>query len=472
MAWKFDQPGFNTDFANPNEWHKYMSDIAEDIIKDVTAKILNKEFDDVTDEEIAEMSPELGYVNPIVEEPPTDAKPINVQAWGGFPRGVERRDWSDIASNFDPEDPDGRYRAVEALGQEDYPPGVFVDFNNAHLVLPVRHRQDEYLEWKVSPDGRSVAFVTEGYDYFSQLFKVDEQKVVSIYQDLTKNSAITADDLRATNGIRFSYDDGRIRTVALRGEFNPRNRFNLEGGIVHLSHRANSLGAEIFLAGQSAIARLKHDGSLLDGTDAEELLCCNLGGGPNRNSDPIISKAAYGQLMQGKRYTLSNPVGLYIADVDFDAVRLPNAADTPVPREWWHAERGEGLNTPSDSRVLRLELRIPEGEMIDGRPLLLTDLRVGGGPLRYPGQLANLISVHLFVTSWHRDGGGVGPSIPCSGTCCILPDSPILYATPRSRPCNGSFDDKFPGLINAEPETPVARDMRSDPVAKMPMRRV
>ncbi len=446
MVWTFQQPGSVSDFANPGKWHDRMADLCRDIVRSMVAEVLGKMVEDVTQSEVDTLSPKLGYVDPTVEEPPEDADVVNIQAWSGFPRAVERLDWSDIASQFDPVDPDGRYRAVEGLGDEDHPRGVFTDFSGTQLSLPVRHRQDEYLEWEVAQDGRSVAFVSEGYDYYSALFAENEQAVVDLYREHTGNGSITADDLRAPNGIVRWFDDGGRRLVAQRGEFNPRNRFNSDGGIVHLSHRANSLSAEVFLAGNSALARLKADGTLLKGADAEELLCCNRGGEPNRNSDPIISKAAYAQLLLGKRYTLANPVGLYIADVRFDALLMPNGTD-PVPREWWHDVRGSGLGDPATSRVLRLELRIPDDETFDGRPLRLGDLRISGGPLRYPGQLAELVSVHLFVTAWSREGGGTGPQVPCRGTCCARGGSPLLF--PTSSSCGGDFSDKFPGLIDS-----------------------
>ena len=422
-----------------------MADLCEDIVRSMVAEVLGKMVEDVTQSDMDALGPELGYVDPTVEEPPADADVLNIQAWSGFPRAVERRDWSEIASQFDPVDPDGRYRAVEGVGDEDHRPGVFTDFFGTQLSLPVRHRQDEYLEWEVAQDGRSVAFVSEGYDYYSALFAEDERAVVDLYREYTGNESIMPDDLRARNGIVRWFADGRRRRVAERGEFNPRNRFNLGGGIVHLSHRANSLSAEVFLAGNSALARLKADGTLLSGADPEELLCCNLGGEPNRNSDPIISRAAYGQLLLGRRYTLANPIGLYIADVRFDALLMPNGMD-PVPREWWHDVRGSGLGDPATSRVLRLELRIPDNETYDGRPLRLDDLHISGGPLRYPGQLAELVSVHLFVTAWSREGGGIGPQVPCLGTCCARSGSPLLVPTLSG--CDRGFSDKFPGLID------------------------
>jgi hypothetical protein len=449
MPWNFDQPGNVNDFSDPAVWHKQLTAVSGEIIQSLAAEILGKGPEDViTDDEVESLRDRIGYVDPTKEEPPASAETTNIQAWGGFPRAVERRNWSDIINDrFDPNDPTGRYRAVEMLGDEDHREGVFVDRSNNRLELPVRHRQDEYLEWAVANDGRSIAFVSEGYDYFASLFSKNPQRVVDLYHEFTGDESITADDLIARQGVyRLSMDGERIEEVVKPGEFNPRNIHNIKQGIVHLSHRANSLSAEVFLAGTSALARTKADGNLLSGDDAEELLCCNLGGGPNRNSDPIISQAGYRLILNEKRYTLANPVGLYIADVDFDALLLPNNED-PVPRDWWHAVRGEGFGDPRSSRVLRLELRIPQTETFNGRPLRLSDLKIGGGNLAYPGQVAELIKVHLFVTFWDRSGSGSGPNTPCIGTCCKRVGTPLLFATDIG--CKRPQTDAFPGLIGA-----------------------
>ena len=447
MSWNFDPPGNVNDFNDPAIWNNQLTDVSRQIIQSLAAEIIGKSPEDVTDAEVESLREQIGYVDPTKEEPPATAETVNIQAWGGFPRAAERRDWSDIVNEqFDPNDPDGRYRAVEMLGDEDHQAGIFVNRFGNRLDLPVRHRQDEYLEWAVANDGRSIAFVSEGYDYFAELFRENPQRVVELYHEFTGDESITADDLRAPEGIyRLDPQTGNvISRVAEPGDYNPRNIHNIKQGIVHLSHRANSLQAEVFLAGTSAIARTKADNSLLSGNDSEELLCCNLGGAPNRNSDPIISQAGYRLILGGKRYTLANPVGLYIADVEFDSLLLPNNRDV-VPRDWWHAVRGDGFGDPRSSRVLRLELRIPQTETFNNRPLRLSDLKIGGGNLAYPGQLAELIKVHLFVTLWDRSGGGSGPSTPCIGTCCQQSGTPLLR--PSRSGCQPPLTDAFPGLI-------------------------
>lgn len=442
MTWTFSSPAGLTDFKDPSLWDSKMRQEADDIIAILVASVLDKDPNDVTTADIAAWQSKLAYVHPGVETPPATATTVAVQPWGGFPRLVDRRaPWS---KSYPPVngDADGTLRAVEDVGEEDYGKGQFVDSSGHVLNLPVRHRQDEYLEWasvrNANGDLTKITFVAEGYDYFSTLFKADEQAVVEIYREFTGIKTLKADDLRASKGVYRKTQKGQNSEVVKPGEFNPRNQFNINPGIVHLSHRANSLGAEVNLAGVSGMARKRADGSLVDGKNEEELLCCNQGGEPNRNSDPKISQQAYNLVQAGLRYTLTNPVGLYIAGLDEASLTLPDGS--PVPRDWWNIVRGHDLWTPQASRVLRLELRPPVGEKIK-----LSELRANGSLLRFPGQVARLLSVHLFVTYWGRQGGGLGPIVNCTGTCCRIVDTDLLIGSDGQ--CGNGSVLAFPSLV-------------------------
>jgi hypothetical protein len=283
--------------------------------------------------------------------------------------------------------------------------------------------------------------VAEGYDYFAKLFEHDEGRVLELYRELIGDKTICIDDLRAWHGIYRRLSDGSRITVVKPGGFNHRNRFNINPGIVHLSHRANSLSAEVNLAGVSAILRLKADGTtIVDGRDSEELLCCSQGGNPNRNSDPLIAAQAYAQVQAGYRYTLTNPIGLYIAGIDDQRVQTKHG--DLIGKDWWTVVRGDNLWNLRQSRVLRLVLSPPKTEK-----LTLEDLEVDGEPVRFAGQLADLLQVHLFVTRWKRSGADLGPRVPCIGTCCRKNGSQHLIATDKT--CDVGYSLAFPGLIKA-----------------------
>lgn len=436
--WIFEAPAGLNDFRNPADWHRAMEKEARDIIAILAASSLGVESP--TDDQIEAERDKLAYVDPTRTAPPAGAETLPIQPWNGFPRAVSRRaPWPEYPPVDG--DPDGNYRAVEHLGEEDHPAGVFVDRHDRILHLPVRDRQDEYLEWAARRDeqGRitKITFVAEGYDYFAELFALDESRALELYKDFTGLPGLKADDLRAKDGIYRRLKNGTTKAVVEPGGFNPRNRYNINPGIVHLSHRANSLGAEVNLAGVSGIIRKKADGTRLDGSDAEKLLCCNQGGNPNRNSDPLISQQAYAQVLQSYRYTLANPVGLYIAGIEDTGLLLPDNS-TKVPREWWQVVRGADLWDASASRVLRLELEVPAKEK-----LTVEDLLVGGNKVLFPGQVAELLSVHLFVTRWKRGDASVGPEVKCGATCCRK--GAQLELSDGS--CSDGFQPAFPDLL-------------------------
>jgi hypothetical protein len=454
--WIFDAPGGVMDFRDPMNWHNAMAEEARGIVRELVAMVLDKDPRELSDSDIAANAPSLGYIDPIATPPPPGGETVAVAPWGAFPQSVKlRRPWKDYPPTEG--DREGIHRAAEDLGDEDHPAGVFVDKNDNVLQLPVRHRQDEYLEWVVrrNREGQIVKaiFVAEGYDYYSTLFDNDEGRLLDLYRDFTEDSTIRIDDLRARNGIYRRLPNGSRRTVVEPGDFNPRNRFNINPGIVHLSHRANSLGAEVNLAGVSAILRLRADRTtLVDGNNSRELLCCCKGGSPNRNSDPLISAQAYALVRDGFQYTLANPVGLYIAGVDSDRVQIKDG--DPLTSDWWTVARGDGLGDVKRSRVLRLELAPPKGSA-----LTLEDLVVDGQSVRFGGQLADLLLVHLFVTRWkRREGEGRGPSVPCTGTCCRKTGTDLLAITDKL--CEPGYDMEFPDLVKDVTQLPAGKALR------------
>jgi hypothetical protein len=437
--WIFNAPANLKDFSDPQVWHKAMVREANDIIKILVASATGKVVKDVTQTDIDQIAPLLAYVNPVVTQPAPTAETLAIAPWSGFPRAVERRaPW-----NFptDPDDLSGIFRAAEETGNEDVGDITFFDKEGKVLELPVRHRQDEYLEWAVrrNQEGKitRIIFVAEGYDYFSTLFKHDEKLVTEIYRDFTGVSSIMPDDLRAIKGV-FVKDDNGLKEWIEPEAFNPRNKFNINPGVVHLSHNANSLGAEVNLAGVSGVARKGVDGKTLPTGDPELLLCCSQGGNPNRNSDPLIGEQAYAQVLQKFRYTLADPVGLYIAGID--EARMTTPAGETIPREWWKIIRGRDLWVPGNSRVLRLELEAPkEAGFVVG------DLLVDGNEIKFPGQIAQLVSVHLFVTRWQREQDSAGVVLNCEGTCCRMTGTQQLKLSAGA--CRPGFDLAFEGLV-------------------------
>src|SRR3954463_14289784 len=63
----------------------------------------------------------------------------------------------------------------------------------------------------------------------------------------------------------------------------PDNRFNVGEGLVHLTQRANTLGAEIVLGASASV--LRHDPAGQPVQEATRLICCSGFGELNRSSD-------------------------------------------------------------------------------------------------------------------------------------------------------------------------------------------
>src|SRR5262249_13172787 len=134
--------------------------------------------------------------------------------------------------------------------------------------------QDEYLEWFVNRNAAgkitSVHFTCEAWDYFEFLAARAPARVLDLYRNFVDPSIQMAD--------LFSAD----------GSYSRLNKWNTALGAMHLTHNANNLFAEIFLAA-SATVRREQDGVEL--TQSIPLINCGEYGDPARDSDPKIGAA-------------------------------------------------------------------------------------------------------------------------------------------------------------------------------------
>ena len=68
-----------------------------------------------------------------------------------------------------------------------------------------------------------------------------------------------------------------------------------------------------------------------------------------------------------QRFTLTDPIGLYIADFEYASLQHPNGE--PASRDYWRMTRGKDADPIDDrkgSRILRLHLEIPASEGVLG----------------------------------------------------------------------------------------------------------
>jgi hypothetical protein len=442
MGFRFAPPAFLDDFddAGRLRWHQHMSAEAERNLAELISQLQEADPDAT--------ARDVFYVNPVEEPAPADAQ-IATAEWGGFPQALLARTRRDRH--------EARRRAEE-LGMTDFAPGTrFVTAHREELSLPARHLQDEYLEWRTERDHEGVVtrvtFTCEGYDYWSKLFAHSPSTVVKLYKRLLDRDEIEEGDLRFDEDV-FIEEAGREPALfAKKGQYNPRNRFNVDEGLVHLTHRANSLGAEVNLAVVASALRQTAGREPVDGADKRRLTCCGGFGNANRDSDPTIGAAANGLAAAGRAYTLTNPVGLYISEYPRDEVFLPN--HTRAPRAWWRVERGAEATRNGHARILRLVFAVPQGQSgPDGKPLRVGDLEIDDAPIEHGAQLAEFIRLHLMV-SWWEAGDRRQIRLPCASTCCLDETNRELLVSRPGGDCVQGLDP-FPELAERSDRSPVS----------------
>ena len=247
--------------------------------------------------------------------------------------------------------------------------------------------QDEYLEWHGyrNADGKltRVDFTCEPPEYWSFLGSVAPAKVLQLYKRHV-DPAVTRADLFENN------------------RYDPLNKWNSSAGVMHLTQRSNSLGAEVNLAADGTVVRRRGTTIL---TDADALIQCARYGEPLRSSDPRIGADVNALARDGYAITLKDPVGLYIHSIDLSGFTKPDG--TAVPRGWFKITRG------TTAFAVRATFAVPEGETVGGRPLVAGDLTVGGVPLEFGGQVAGAITMRLTGVA-----GGKG-TIPVAAQRCV-----------------------------------------------------
>jgi hypothetical protein len=387
----------------------------------------------------------LAYVDPRATAVPDGIAPAG-QPWNGFPRAVLEH----LAG--------GDHEKAWEIAERRQAKAGYRTQDGRPVRLEFRAYQDEYLEWHAEADEHGVhrvSFTCEGPEYWEQLSQVKFERVRELYCEHLRRD-IPAADLQFAEDV---FVGGRRRYQA--GEYNPFNRWNTTDGAMHLTHPANTLGAEVNLAARATVARRDVQDDLVE--SKLELICCAGFGSPGRDSDPSIGATANAVVRQGKLLTLTDPIGLYIASFDGEAITLRDGADVPdagTPDTWWRCVRGEEQSADGGVRMVRIEYEIPAGATMpaDGggrRPLRLADLDVNGLAATRGGALAELVGMHLYVTAW--DAGGERLELHCDTTCCLDPDGLLDL-------CRDSDGAQFPDLYSPAKHSPQIDDDETDAI--------
>ena len=266
--------------------------------------------------------------------------------WNGFPQSI----WRWFNADADPAGPAQALAAAETLrpftmlitpnglATQKWTPAAppLRRFENGQLgdpVVPFHRQQDEYCEWHIDRNTddtiRRIAFTVEGPEYWERMAEKDLDLVQKLYRRHIDPAVDKADLVWAFDVAAFNVATGTYTNLVFsKGDYNPYNRWNTRLGAMHLTHPANTLGAEI---------RLAHDGSVLRpsvpplpaATLPDRLICCAGYGGVNRSSDPRIGADVNALARAGLAVTLANPVGLYISAVEIGGLKDPAGVAIP-----------------------------------------------------------------------------------------------------------------------------------------------
>lgn len=307
--------------------------------------------------------PRPQFFNPLTHPPGPAAVERDI-SWTAFPRVVQIKSASDTQ----------RWTSADAS----------------------RDRQDEYCEWSVERDPagtiRRVTFTSESPEYWEFLARVNPDRVLELYRTHV-NPTVSHEDLFPG------------------GNYEKRNRWNqsTHEGAMHLIQGANTLGAEIELAAAATLVR-RRNGTIL--TAEPELIDCGRYGERERFSDPHIGGEVNALARQKADVTLANPVGLCIAGLSTAGWECPDASD---PSDFWRVTRG------TTEKALRAVYEVP-----DGRGFQVGDVKIGGNPIRFGGQIADFITIKLTGLAT-RFGASTAEPVGC----VLVPEQRVLEGIAR-----------------------------------------
>ena len=398
------------------------------------------------------------FYDPRTDETPgtPDTAPV---PWDAFPRFLEK--WFE-----DDADPDQkRWTAAETLRPRLFGGQPLRRVKDGALAEPLEtlHRQqDEYCEWFAhrDDDGHIVrlTFTSEGPEYWQflaggtraildsddpgfELADGDIGLVAELYAEHVDPSVEESDLVWPYDVAAYSSGQQRWYLYATKGTYNPFNQWNTTHGAMHLTHPANTLGAELNLAASAAVLRADANGNAI--TDQEALICCSGYGDPNRSSDPSIGAGVNGLARQGLSVSLADPVGLYIAGINLGALSGPNGEDVSGG---WKVTRGVG----DRQMILRATFTAP-----DGLGFTVDKVLARGEPIAFGGQVAD--EIQMTLTGLAKDRGqGVGPAGTCVTKCCEHPQRPGIEAVVEPADDCAAFPwevlEPVVGPVVAEPE--------------------
>lgn len=358
--------------------------------------------------------PRSWYYNPLVTPvTPNKNNTVPIQ-WGAFPNRINHY-FTSLFTKVFPNEAQDKLHELADIG-----PKAFTEKYGTQLVVPKnpcdptntdtkafgpsgpRGWQDEYCEWSVTRDTNgdiiAVNFTHENPEYWFHMWKVSQDMVVSLYQEILNNPNVQKEDLYLLD------ENGNPVIVRETGlpAYNPINKWNSGssataegGGAVHLTSPPNSLGAEIYLGAAATILRVVGDKVI---TDANTLICAAQYGQIYRNSDPRIGQNVNALVYNKKlKISLTNPIALYGQVPDFTQFAMPDSAEGYTIEDCYKIIRGTATNPGTDfypfNMILHSRFEVPAGAQFK-----LSDIKVQGQPLKWGSQIADVFKVQLAGT--------------------------------------------------------------------------
>jgi hypothetical protein len=314
--------------------------------------------------------------------------------------------------------------------------------------------QDEYCEWRVERDPDTekilrITFTSEPPEYWQALhgdtllniagdqftypFKGDPRTLLDLYRTFV-SPKVQLEDLICDEDF-VDYSGPQPQVIYQKGAYNPYNKWNTIHGIMHLCQPNNTISAEIQLAADATVLYQK-DGRPVVIPDV--LVCCAAYGGSSRSSDPTIGGSVNALARLGFWITLRNPVGLYMNDLNTEGWTKPNGE--PIdPDEYFHVLRGD----KSKGMVERAVLEVPEKE-----GFTVGDIRIGGVPIRYGGQVTEKLNIKLVGLA-QAPGAFHNVPIPCAARCGLKQEQPRALTRPALFMTNGKPNPLPEGYVEA-----------------------
>lgn len=278
--------------------------------------------------------------------------------------------WQALPTSFDQTHPDKNER---------------YDFLDNPQIDPQQHKrtrvQDEYNEWVVVRENgkiKKAIFTSEPAAYYEFLandpYGVGKARtqglLLDLYRRISGDNTIQLGDLLR---------DGRL------DNWNKWNNMYC----IHMQQPNNTLGAEVNIAARAAILRKDVQTGAIK-TDAYDLIGCARYGEPQRQSDPSIGSAVNAAVRENRFLTLQNPIGLYMTSLDTRGWTTPDGKDA---QQFWQVLRGKADADPLKSRIVRAEFSVPAA-----LGYTVSDIKIGGAPIKYGAQIAAKIGMRLGVT--------------------------------------------------------------------------